>query len=253
MSATAGVATVPGAERYATFHLWMLLPFAISLLGFSYSYYLHLGSATFHQHVHGISATLWYVLVIVQPWLITRRHDVRRHRLFGAFATLLAGVVAGSALTIIPKNIDDVATLDPNGFFNPTFAYFAVIIDFTLVSLFLASVAMAVVRMKQRDLAGHVQWMMASVFFVLSPGLARLFGIAAIVANKGDMAGISLVRLALPSMVVMMLLIAIFYRRFGSIRHPSFWLLMAAHLAYLLVVPIGDSPAVRSLLPIIFK
>src|SRR5829696_4057130 len=107
MSAIAS--TLPVSDRYRNFHLWMLLPFAISLLGFSYSYYLHLSTATFHQHVHGLSATTWYVLVVVQPWLITRRHDVRRHRLFGAFATLLAGLVAGSALTIIPKNIDDVA------------------------------------------------------------------------------------------------------------------------------------------------
>jgi hypothetical protein len=253
MDATARAVPMAGTDHYRNFHLWMLLPFAISVLGFSYSYYLNLAGATFHQHVHGISATLWYILVVVQPWLITRKGDIRRHRLLGAFATLLAGMVAGSALTIIPKNIDDVATLDPNGFFNPTFAYFAVIVDVLLVSLFLVSVAMAVVAMKRRDLAGHVQWMMASVFFVLSPGLARLFGIAWIGAHKGDMAGISLVKLATPSMLVMMLLIALFYRRFGSFRHPSFLLLMAAHLTYLLVVPIGDSPAVRSILPLIFK
>lgn len=244
---------IPLADRYQNFHLWMLLPFAISLLGFSYSYFLQLGKATFHQHVHGLSATLWYVLVVVQPWLIARRQDVRNHRLLGAFATLLAGMVAGSALTIIPKNIDDVATLDPNGFFNPTFAYFAVVVDVVLVSLFIASVAMAVVAMKRRDLAGHVQWMMASVFFVLSPGLARMFGIAAIIANNGDLAGLSLVKLAAPSMVVMMVLITIYWRRFGSFRHPAFWLLMAGHLLYLLVVPIGNSEAVRRVLLLIFK
>ena len=154
MGATASAARVPA--DYRNFHLWMLFPFAISVLGFSYSYYLNLANATFHQHVHGISATLWYLLVVVQPWLITRRHDVRRHRWYGAIGTLLAGLVAGSALTIVPKNIDDVAMLDPNGFFNPTFAYFAVIIDVVLIGLFLASVLMAINAMKQRDLAASV-------------------------------------------------------------------------------------------------
>jgi hypothetical protein len=255
MHATASTAPAQAAmyADYRNFHLWMLVPFGISVLGFSYSYYLHLATATFHQHVHGISATLWYVLVVLQPYLITRKHDVRRHRMFGAIGTMLAGMVAGSALTIIPRNIDDVATLDPNGFFNPTFAYFAVIIDFTLVSLFLLSVVMAILRMKQRDVAGHVQWMMASVFFVLSPGLARLFGITAIVANQGNLAGISLVKLAVPSMIAMVALIVVFYRKFGSFRHPSFWLLMAAHATYLFVVPIGNSEAIRSTLPLIFK
>jgi len=243
----------PAWAPYRNFHLWMLMPFGISALGFSYSYYFNLANATFHQHVHGISATLWYVLIVVQPYLITRKHDVARHRLFGALGTLLAGVVAGSALTIVPKNIDDVATLDPNGFFNPTFAYFAVIVDVVLISLFLASVGMAIYQMKQKNVAGHVQWMMASVFAVLSPGLARLFGVAAIMANQGDMAGISLVKIAVPSMLAMMLLIVFYYRKFGSFRHPSFWLLMAAHATYVFVVPIGDNETIRSVLSVIFK
>lgn len=238
---------------YRNFHLWMLIPFAISVLGFSYSYYLNLANATFHQHVHGISATLWYVLIVVQPYLIARKQDIRRHRELGAIGTLLAGIVAGSAFTIIPKNIDDVATLDPNGFFNPTFAYFAVVVDFVLVSLFVASVAMAILAMKRRNLAGHVQWMMASVFFVLSPGLARLFGIASIVANQGDLTGISLVMLAVPSMIAMMALIVVYFWKFGSFRHPAFWLLMVAHLTYLFVVPIGDNEALRSMLSVIFR
>jgi hypothetical protein len=50
---------MPGAvpADYRNFHLWMLVPFAISILGFSYSYYLSLPRVTFHQHVHGLSAT----------------------------------------------------------------------------------------------------------------------------------------------------------------------------------------------------
>ena len=252
METTTRTAPLPIAD-YRNFHLWMLVPFAISVLGFSYSYYLNLGKATFHQHVHGISATLWYVLVLVQPYLITRKQDVRRHRTLGAFATLLAGLVAGSALTIVPLNIDDVATLDPNGFFNPTFAYFAVIVDCLLVSMFVVSVLMAILSMKQRDLAGHVQWMMASVFFVLSPGLARLFGIALIAAHQGNMAGISLVNLAVPSMLAMMAIIVIYFHKFGSFRHPAFWLLMTAHLPYLFVERIGNDPAIRGVLSAIFK
>jgi hypothetical protein len=244
---------VPGTERYRNFHLWMLLPFAITLLGFAFSYFSRLGEATFHQHVHGLSATLWYLLVLVQPWLITRRADVRTHRLYGAFATLVAGIVAGSALTIIPKNIDDVATLDPDGFFDPTFAYAACVIDVVLIALFIASVAMAVVAMKRRDLPGHVQWMMASVFAVLSPALARMLGTGLIIANQGRMDGISLVGLSAPSFGVMVALITLYYWRFGSFRHPSYWWLLAAHLPFLLVVPLGDSAAVQSVLAAIFK
>lgn len=246
-------ATVAVPAHYRNFHLWMLVPFAISLLGFSYSYFSKLSEATFHQHVHGLSAILWYVLVVVQPYLIVRKQDIRSHRALGAIATLVAGLVAGSALTIIPKNIDDVATLNPDGFFNPTFAYFAVIIDVLLVSMFVISVVMAVLAIKRRDLRGHVQWLMASVFFVLSPGLARMLGIAAIIANRGNLEGISLVTLAVPSMVIMMALIALYFRKFGSVRHPAFWLLMACHLPYLFVERIGNNEAIRGVLATIFR
>ena len=99
MNASASAGPMAAWDRYRNFHLWMLLPFAISVLGFSYSYYFNLKGATFHQHVHGLSATLWYVLVIVQPWLITRKGDIRRHRLLGAFATLLAGVIGYAPYT----------------------------------------------------------------------------------------------------------------------------------------------------------
>lgn len=240
-------------ERYRNFHLWMLLPFAISLLGFSYSYYLRLSTATFHQHVHGLSATLWYVLVVVQPDLIVRKRNIQRHRALGAMALLVAGVVAGSALTIIPKNIDDVETLDSNGFFNPTFAYFAVLIDLLLVSLFIASVCAAILSIKRKDLPGHVQWLMASVFFVLSPGLARLLGLGLIMANQGNMEGISLVGLAVPSMATMMALIVLYYWKYGSFKHASFWLLLACHVPYLFVEQIGDNPSFRHAASIIFK
>ncbi|MBK8080498.1 MAG: hypothetical protein IPK25_09575 [Saprospiraceae bacterium] len=140
--------------KYKHFHLWMLIPFVISLLGFSYSYYFNLANATFHQHVHGISATLWYILVIVQPYLIVQKQNIQRHKTLGIIGIILAGIVAGSAFTIIPKNIDNVKELDINGFFNPTFAYFAVLIDFVLVCMFIVSVTLAILSIKKKTCQG---------------------------------------------------------------------------------------------------
>ena len=239
--------------NYKNFHLWMLIPFVISLLGFSYSYYSKLSSATFHQHVHGISATLWYILIIVQPYLITRKKNFSRHRTLGTIGLILAGIVAGSAFAIIPKNIDDVKELDINGFFNPTFAYFATLIDFVLVSMFVLSVSLAILSIKNKKLSDHVQWLMASVFFVLSPGLARLMGLIAIIIKKGNMEGISLEKLAIPAMIVMMALIVFYYYKYGSFRHLSFKLLILCHIPYLFVAQIGNNEYFRSIVTSIFK
>ena len=95
--------------------------------------------------------------------------------------------------------------------------------------------------------------MMASVFAVLSPALARMLGIGMIMANKGDMTGISLIGVAVPSMLVMLALVALYFWRFGSFRHPAFWLLVIVHLSYLFVVPIGNNEAVQSVLTAIFR
>jgi hypothetical protein len=239
--------------RYKSFHLWMLIPFVISILGFSYSYYFNLANATFHQHVHGISATLWYVLVIVQPYLIVSKQSIERHKTLGILGIILAGIVAGSAFAIIPKNIDNVKELDVNGFFNPTIAYFVTLLDFILVSLFVLSVSLSILNIKKKNLSGHVQWVMASVFFVLSPALVRMLGIGAIFINNGNMEGIMMVKMAIPTMVAMLALITLFYYKFGSFKHLSFKLLLISHLSYLFVEPVGDNEVIRNLLTAIFK
>ncbi|WP_318308282.1 hypothetical protein [Flagellimonas crocea] len=238
-------------ERYKRLHLWLLIPFVISVLGFFYSYYLKLASATFHQHIHGISATLWYVLVIVQPYIIIHRKNFIKHRTYGIIGIVLAGIVAGSAFTIIPLNINNVAELDPNGFFNPTFAYFATFYDFILVSMFILSVVMAILKVKK--LEQHVQWLIASVLFVLSPGLLRLIGVIAIIMNEGDLGGIMMVDLAYPTLVVMLFLFVFYYYKFGSFRHLSFKLLVLAHLPILFIKWLGDNQVLRSAAEAIFK
>ncbi len=239
--------------NYKNFHLWMLVPFVISVLGFSYSYYFNLANATFHQHVHGISATLWYILIIVQPYLIIRKQNIQKHKTLGTIGIIVAGIVAGSALTIIPKNIDDVKDLDINGFFNPTFAYFATLIDFLLVAMFVISVGLAILSIKKKNLSDHVQWLMASVFFVLSPGLERLLGVGTIIINQGNMEGITLVKLAVPTLVVMMALIVFFYYKYGSFKHLSFVLLVICHIPYLFIEQIGNNEYFRDIVTAIFK
>jgi len=239
--------------KYKHFHLWMLIPFAISILGFSYSYYTNLANATFHQHVHGISATLWYILVIVQPYLIVRKQSIQRHKTLGTIGIILAGIVAGSAFAIIPKNIDDVKALDVNGFFNPTFAYFATMIDFVLVCMFVLSVSLAILSIKKKKLTDHVQWLMASVFFVLSPALLRMLGLGAIILNKGNMEGITMVKMAIPTMIVMIALIVTYYYKFGSFKHLSFKLLIICHISFLFVEKVGNNEHFRNVLTAIFK
>jgi hypothetical protein len=241
----------PELARYRNLHLWMLLPLAITVLGFAPRYFLALPQATFHQHVHGISASLWMALIIIQPWLITRGSRRSTHRSLGIIGLVLAGITAGSALAIIPRNIDNIERLPLDGIFTPTFAYFVTYLDTMLIGLFVFSVTFAILKIRKGQVADHVQWLLASVFFVLSPALIRLLLIGSMTL-KPD-AGIGFIDLVLPTVILMVLMIGVYYYRFGNFRHPSFVLLILSVASFLLVGWVGDNETLRSLAHVIFK
>ncbi len=240
-------------SRYRNLHVWMLLPFAITVLGFAPRYFLGFSQATFHQHVHGVSATLWFLLIIIQPWLVTRGGRIATHRSLGIIGLVLAGTAAGSALAIIPRNINDIELLPLDGIFTPTFAYFATYLDALLISLFMISVILAVLKIRQGQIADHVQWLLASVFFILSPALIRLITTVAIIMNSGEIEGIQFMDMILPSGLLMLVTIGIYYYRFGSFRHPSFVLLMLSLATFFLAESVGDNETLRNLAHVIFK
>ncbi len=237
--------------RYRNLHLWMLLPLAITVLGFAPRYFLALPQATFHQHVHGISATLWMLLIIIQPWLITRGGHRPTHRSLGIFGLVLAGIVAGSALAIIPRNILNIPRLSDDGGFNPTFAYFVTYLDTVLIALFVFSVTFAILKIRKGQVADHVQWLLASVLLILSPALIRLLLMIGMKIRPD--AGIRFIDMVVPTVVLMLLIVGVYYYRFGSFRHPSFVLVILSVLSFLLVGWVGDNETLRSLAHIIFK
>lgn len=121
-----------GIQTFRHAHRWLLIPLFITLLGFTPSYFLKLGEATWHQHLHGISATLWFVLLIVQPWLATHGR-LAQHRVIGPVGLLLAGMVVASALGVIPANIENA------------------LIEFVVVATFpiIAAIAAVMIRLRR--------------------------------------------------------------------------------------------------------
>ena len=85
-------------------HFWLLIPFFLTFAGFYLSYWSKFSEAPFRQHVHGLTATAWYLLVIVQPWLIHNKHP-KYHRKLGIIGIFLAGGVVSSALQVMPYQV----------------------------------------------------------------------------------------------------------------------------------------------------
>lgn len=97
-------AVKPGADRrfYVVAALVALL---LVLTGFARTYYLKgyfsAPALTLLQHVHGVIMTTWFLLFVVQTWLVATRR-VAAHRRLGVFGAVLAGlvVVVGVAIAI---------------------------------------------------------------------------------------------------------------------------------------------------------
>lgn len=151
-------------KKFPKAHLWLIIPFLIAFTGFYFSYWSKFTEAPFHQHLHGLSATAWYILIIVQPFLY-QKAKMNLHRRLGIFSVFLAGGVVFSAIQVIPNNLT-LETISENLRYSFVFA------DFIFVLGFSYSVIMAVINKGNIDI--HARYLFSTVFWVMLPALGRL-------------------------------------------------------------------------------
>jgi len=77
--------------------------------------------------------------------------------------------------------------------------------------------------------------------------------VGAMILSSGEIEGIQFQSMVIPSLLLMVIIIGIYYYRFGSYKHPSFVLLMLSLVPLLFVEWIGDNETLRSLAHVIFK
>lgn len=235
-----------GVRKFRHAHRWLLIPLGITLLGFTPSYFLALGEASWQQHLHGISATLWFVLLIVQPWLATHGR-LAQHRLLGPVGLVLAGMVIASALGVIPANIENAADSELPPFFPPAFFYGISFVDLVIALGFAVSVVMAMINVRRpRD---HALWMISTAFWALSPGLVRLmaFSMMFTVGVEGRTL-IDFVVVATFPIVVAIAAVMIRLRQ----AHPALVLVLFGNLLGLLVAWVGDNETWRAIADAVF-
>lgn len=152
-------------KPFQKLHFWLLIPFLITLLGFR-SYWMDFSAAPLRWHLHGISATLWYIILIIQPWLY-HNQPIQVHRKVGMFGLLIVGFVAASAMGVIRGNLTQPME-------SPLYEvrYSLSVLDMIFVAGFLLSVIAAIWNSKNTKV--HARWMISTVFWVLSPATTRL-------------------------------------------------------------------------------
>ena len=145
-------------------HLWLLIPFVLTIAGFYLSYWSRFSEAPWRQHMHGLSATVWYILVVLQPWLIHNK-PAKYHKKLGIIGVFLAGAVVFSALQVMPYQV-------VNKFLPDVLKYGFSFAD--LCALFGFSVCVIVGVLNSKNTNVHARWLISTVFWILLPATARL-------------------------------------------------------------------------------
>ena len=173
----------PAAIRHVLYVLfWLALAFVIVILGFLRSYWLKLPNVEFGHHLHLLSATAWFALLVWQPRLATTGR-LAQHRRNGMIGLFLAGAVVGTSLLMVPRNIEKAVAGFDAGFVDPTFYYGISFFDLVTVAGFSVAVIMAMLRAKQPQ--EHALWMVTTAFWIIGPAFARVMVLPVIMINGG--------------------------------------------------------------------
>ncbi len=191
---------------YKNAYLYFILAMVITLFAFMPSYFTRLNKTDGAHHFHGITATLWMLLLIVQP-LLYRKRLLTWHRSLGKLSLLLVPLVVVGGLTMVQVMIQKKESYPPHVVYQLSF------IDFTTLFLFVLFYVLALVY--RRNVQLHARYMVCTVLGPLNPAITRLLFIFPFVDNFGKSLNLAYFLIEL---VVLLLLID--DKRSGTIQKP---------------------------------
>src|SRR6056297_792186 len=163
------------SNYYKSAHIYLALGLFVVLIGFSKSYFNNLGNFSFSYHLHGISATLWMILLIIQPYLF-QKGNLKTHRFLGWSSLVLVPLIIIGGVIMMKIMIQGQANYPPN------IVYTLAFID--VCTLFGFAVLYILALYFRKNLKLHSRFMVSTIFGHLVPALTRLYLIVLAVASN---------------------------------------------------------------------
>jgi len=153
---------------YRHAHYWLLAVLILIPLSFWESYFGHIGSARLGQHLHGLTATAWLVLLMLQSWSIHAGRPVW-HRASGLAVFAVVPLFAAAGIYGVRDMSAEMNAGAPfQAFSAPLVAPDDLMSVFMLVGFVAAALA------TRRNIHRHAAWMLATGLMVVPPMTTRL-------------------------------------------------------------------------------
>lgn len=170
---------MPRNQFYKNAYLYLIFGLVIVVLGFSSTYFNRLSHFSLPYHLHGISATLWMILLIVQPYLF-KKGKLKTHRYLGWTSLLLVPIIVFCGVIMMRLMIQGQENYPPN------LVYKLAFIDAWTLSGFVILYVLALYFRKKLML--HSRFMVATIFGPLLPALTRMFLFTFAITSNFDQA-----------------------------------------------------------------
>ena len=154
---------------YRHAHYWLLLLFPLTGLAFWPSYFSDVRGAPMAFHVHGVTASLWIILLALQSWSIHQRRNAL-HRTFGYGSLALFPLFTVGGLMVM-QTMGVKFAQGADHFYSVLAAKLNAIDAVSVVGIaYLFFMALKT----RRKVHLHARYMLTTVFFLFSPILSRL-------------------------------------------------------------------------------
>ena len=227
--AVKGVARKAGVLR--TPHFYFAIALFVAVGGFWPSFFSKLSQTDGPHLIHGVSATLWMTIPILQSWLASRRKFALHRQLGWLTLLIVAPVVVLSGLHMVQLMVFRYEQTHGVRLLKFTF------LDLCAMALFVTFLLMAMLRIRRKDMDGHKRYMAGTVLFALEPALERVF--VFYVPGVSGFATALYFALATMELILVVLLCLEWHRR--RIRLPFVMALGFFVAMHVLLTPIATS------------
>jgi hypothetical protein len=227
----------------------MVIPMVIMQLGIFEDYWGDFSENAWSVHMHYWTGTIWYIFLIIQPYLATHG-QLSRHRTNGIIGMFLAGGVCLTALSMLHRDIEttqrSIAAPDRFGPFQPWFFFGVAAVEIVMMTAFGFAVIKSIVHRKEMD--NHAWWLVSTVFIIMMPALARGIQNVYVDMHIKDWPNVNIM---LPLYLTQILIIGMLLSwawKYGKLKHPATYLALCVNLFIFLLEPLGRSVYVQQFL-----